>query len=209
VTEGPPELLPLFPLPDTVLFPGMPLPLHVFENRYRKMVADALVSHRSMGISLLKPGWEEDYEGRPPIYAIGCWGEISQHERLQDGRYNIILRARSRFRVREEHEGEPYRLASVEAIPDEPGDADALEGLRRSVLTTIARAAEGPRSLVLQGELPHDLLVNALSQSLGLRAVEKQSLLDCDTLEARYRRLLEILEFHILENTSGGSKAAN
>jgi len=111
--------------------------------------------------------------------------------------------------VREEHEGEPYRLASVEALSDEPGDADALDGLRRRVLTTIARAAEGPASLVLQGELPHDLLVNALSQSLGLRAVEKQSLLDCDTLEARYGRLLEILEFHILENTSGATKSAH
>jgi Lon protease-like protein len=187
----------------------MPLPLHVFEGRYRKMVADALGSHRSIGISLLKPGWEEDYEGRPPIYPIGCWGEISQHERLEDGRYNIVLRARSRFRVREEHPGEPYRLASVEVLPDAPGDADALDGLRRRVLTTIARAAEGPASLVLQGELPHDLLVNALSQSLGLRAVEKQSLLDCSTLEARYGRLLEILEFHILEKTSGGSQASH
>jgi hypothetical protein len=173
------------------------------------MVADALESHRSIGISLLKPGWEEEYEGRPPIYPIGCWGEITQHERLEDGRYNIVLRARSRFRVREEHGGEPYRLASVEEIPDPPGDADVLDGLRRSVLSTIARAADGPRSLVLQGELPHDLLVNALSQSLGLGAVEKQSLLDCDTLEDRYRRLLEILEFHILENRSGGSGAAN
>jgi Lon protease-like protein len=207
--EGPPRPLPVFPLPDTVLFPGMPLPLHVFESRYRKMVADVLGSHRSIGICLLKPGWEESYQGRPAIYSIGCWGEISQHERLEDGRYNIILRARSRFRVREEHEGEPYRLASVEAIPDEPGDADALDGLRRRVLTTIAQAADGPRSLVLQGELPHDLLVNALSQSLSLRAVEKQSLLDCDTLEARYGRLLEILEFHILENTSGASKSSH
>jgi Lon protease-like protein len=206
VTEGPPQLLPLFPLPDTVLFPGMPLPLHVFESRYRKMVADVLESHQSMGICLLKAGWEEAYEGRPPIYPVGCWGTITQHERLEDGRYNIVLRAHSRFRVREEHDGEPYRLASVEAIPDEPGDAGALDGLRRRVLTTIARAADGPRSLVLQGELPHELLVNALSQSLSLRAVEKQSLLDCDTLEARYGRLLEILEFHILENASGGSK---
>ena len=198
-------LLPLFPLPDTVLFPGMPLPLHIFETRYRKMVADALASHRSIGMSLLKPGWEEDYEGRPPIYPVGCSGTIDQHERLEDGRYNIVLRARSRFRVLEEHGGEPYRLATVETLSDPPGGEEALDRLRKQVLATIARAADGPKSLVLQGELPHELLVNALSQSLGLSPVEKQSLLDCDTLEARYERLLEILEFHVLEGPAGGS----
>jgi Lon protease-like protein len=206
VAESSPLLLPLFPLPDTVLFPGMPLPLHIFEPRYRKMVEDALATHRSIGMSLLKPGWEEDYEGRPPIYPIGCSGTITQHERLEDGRSNIVLRARSRFRVVEEHEGEPYRLATVETLQDDPGDPDALDRLRSQVLAAIARAADGPKSLVLQGELPHELLVNALSQSLGLSPVEKQSLLDCDTLEARYTRLLEILEFHVLEAaTVGGS----
>jgi len=183
----------------------MPLPLHIFEHRYRKMVEDALATHRSIGMSLLKPGWEEDYEGRPPIYSIGCSGAIAQHEHLEDGRYNIVLRAQLRFRVLEEHEGEPYRLATVETLSDDPGDEGALDRLRKQVLTTIARAAEGPKSLVLQGELPHELLVNALSQSLGLSPVEKQSLLNCDTLEARYQRLLEILEFHVLESAAGGS----
>lgn len=203
MAESAPLLLPLFPLPDTVLFPGMPLPLHVFEHRYRKMVEDSLATHRTIGMVLLKPGWEDDYEGRPPIYPVGCSGTIAQHERLDDGRHNVVLRAQSRFRVLEEHEGEPYRLASVEALADLPGDQDALARLRKDVLATIARAADGPKSLVLQGELPHELLVNALSQSLGLSPVEKQSLLDCDTLELRYRRLLEILEFHVLESSAG------
>jgi Lon protease-like protein len=185
----------------------MPLPLHVFEHRYRKMVADALATSRSIGMSLLKPGWEDDYEGRPAIYPIGCFGAIAQHERLEDGRFNVVLRAQSRFRVLEEHEGEPYRLATVETLSDEPGDEDALDRLRKQVLVTIARAADGPKNLVLQGELPHELLVNALSQSLGLRPVEKQSLLSCDTLEARYQRLLQILEFHILEGNASASDA--
>jgi len=205
MSESPPLLLPLFPLPDTVLFPGMPLPLHIFEPRYRKMVTDSLATHRTIGMTLLRPGWEEGYEGSPAIYPIGCFGSIAQHERLDDGRYNIVLRAQSRFRVLEEHEGEPYRLATVETLPDATGDAEALDGLRARVLKTIARAADGPKNLVLQGELPHDLLVNALSQSLGLRPVERQSLLDCHTLEARYGRLIEILDFHILEGTAGGS----
>ncbi len=209
MAESPSLLLPLFPLPDTVLFPGMPLPLHVFEPRYRKMVADTLMTHRTIGMTLLRPGWEEGYEGRPPIYPIGCSGAIARHERLEDGRYNIVLRAQSRFRVLEEHEGEPYRLATVETLSDGTGHAEALDSLRKRVLATIARAADGPKSLLLQGELPHDLLVNALSQSLGLRPVEKQSLLDCDTLEARYARLIEILEFHILEEAAGSSASVH
>jgi hypothetical protein len=187
----------------------MPLPLHVFEPRYRKMVEDTLGTHRTIGMTLLKPGWEDDYEGRPPVYPVGCSGVISQHERLEDGRYNVVLRAQTRFRVLEEHEGEPYRLATVEALTDERGDAAALDDLRKRLLATIARAADGPKSLVLQGELPHELLVNALSQSLGLRPVEKQSLLDCDTLESRYARLIEILEFHILEGPAPGSSAVH
>ena len=209
MTKSPTLLLPLFPLPDTVLFPGMPLPLHIFEHRYRTMVEDALRDHGSIGMTLLRPGWEEDYERSPPIYPVGCSGAIASHDRLEDGRYNIVLRGQTRFRVLGEREGAPYRVAEVETLVDEPGSATALDDLRKRVLSTIARAAQGPGSLVLQGELPHDLLVNALSQSLGLRPVEKQSLLDCDTLEARYDRLLEILEFHILEGTAGGSTAVH
>jgi len=204
-----PKPLPLFPLPDVVLFPGMPLPLHIFEPRYRKMVADALETHHTIGMTLLKPGWEADYEGRPPIYSVGCAGRIQQHEPLEQGLCNVVLRGLTRFRVLEEHPGEPYRRASVEALPDAAGDAAALEQLRRRVLAAIARATDGPTALILQGELPHEMFVNGLSQSLSLGAVEKQSLLDCDTLEARCARLLEILDFRLLERAAGRSSAVH
>jgi hypothetical protein len=181
----------------------MPLPLHIFEIRYRKMVADALEGERTIGMTLLKPGWEEDYAGRPPVYAVGCAGRIQQHERLEQGPFNIVLRGATRFRILEEHEGEPYRLAAVAPLADSAGDAAALEVLRRRILATIARATDGPTALVLQGELPHELFVNGLCQSLNLLAVEKQSLLDCDTLEARCARLLELLDFRLLERAVG------
>ena len=84
-----PPLLPLFPLPNVVLFPRMPLALHVFEPRYRAMVSDALESHRAIGMVLLKPGWEADYEGRPPVYPVGCAGLIERCEKLADGRYDV------------------------------------------------------------------------------------------------------------------------
>ena len=198
-----PSTIPLFPLPDVVLFPHMPLPLHVFEPRYRKMTADAMASHKIIGMTLLKPGWEQDYHGRPPVYPVGCAGVVEECRRLEDGRFNIRLKGVTRFRIVSEQDGEPYRLATVESLADEVGDADALESGRRRVLAAIGRAADGPSFLVAQPELPPELFVNAVCQALSLSPVEKQSLLDCDTLGRRCVRLLEILDFRLLEQTYG------
>jgi Lon protease-like protein len=198
-----PPVLPLFPLPNAVLFPQMPLPLHVFEPRYRKMVVDVLGDHKTIGMTLLRPGWEAAYHGRPPVYSSGCAGLLEQCEALEDGRFNIVLKGISRFRIVEEHGGEPYRVASVEPLTDEPGDPSALEDARRRVVHAMARAADGPAVLVMQPELPHDVFVNALCQSLALTPVERQSLLDCNAILDRYLRLLEILDFKLLQETYG------
>jgi Lon protease-like protein len=199
-----PDVIPIFPLPNVVLFPQMPLPLHVFEPRYRKMVADVLASHQTIGMTLLQPGWESDYEGRPPVYPVGCAGTIERSEPLADGRFNILLRGRTRFRLTGERAGEPYRLAEVESLADHLGDPAEVESLRGAVVAALGRSADGTVSLVLQAELPSDAFVNALAQSLDLAPVEKQSLLDCDTIAARYERLLEILDFLLLERARGG-----
>jgi Lon protease-like protein len=199
-----PEIIPLFPLPNAVLFPKMALPLHVFEPRYRKMVVDAQATHRTIGMTLLKPGWEADYQGRPAVYSPGCAGTLEQCEPLADGRFNIVLRGVARFRILQEHAGEPYRLASVEPLP-EPLDEDAgrVAEARKKVIAAIGRAADGPALLVMQPELPHDVFVNALAQSMDLTPVERQSLLDCDRVLQRYERLLEILDFKALETAYG------
>ncbi|PYQ07933.1 MAG: hypothetical protein DMF82_02640 [Acidobacteria bacterium] len=107
-----PSTIPLFPLPDVVLFPRMPLPLHIFEPRYRKMTSDVMAGHKIIGMTLLKPGWEKDYYGRPPVYPIGCAGVVEECRPLEDGRFNIRLKGVSRFRILSEQGGEPYRLAS-------------------------------------------------------------------------------------------------
>ncbi len=169
------------------------------------MVADALASHRTIGIVLLKPGYEQDYHGRPPIYPLGCSGLIVEDEPLDDGRRNILLLGQSRFRVLAEQAGEPYRLAAVEELADPSGDAASLDGLRERLLAALSRLSEGAAAVV-EGAVSHAALVNGLSQSLDLPPVEKLSLLGCDTLEARARRLLEILEFHALERASGRSR---
>jgi Lon protease-like protein len=201
-----PREIPLFPLPNAVLFPGMPLPLHVFEPRYRKMVRDALGSHRTIGMILLRPGWEPDYEGRPPIYEIGCAGVLERCDPLADGRFNILLRGVARFRVLSERAGEPYRIASIAPLADATGDPAALEPLRARLLKAVGRATDGPAVLVTQPGVPHADFVNALCQSLALEPVERQSLLDCASIAERCERLIEILEWKALEQAHGGPR---
>ena len=125
------DLLPLFPLPNVVLFPNVFLPLHIFEPRYREMVADALASDRMIGMVLLKPGWQHGYEGRPPVYPIGCSGVITHVVRLEDGRYNIVLRGVERFRILEEDRGRLYRVASVEPVAERALATEDRAALRR------------------------------------------------------------------------------
>ena len=120
-----PSEIPLFPLPEVVLFPGVRRPLQIYEPRYRDMIADALKGDRIIGTVLLRPGFETNYEGRPPIYTIGCAGVIEDYEQLPDGRYVILLRGLTTFRVVSEDQRKSYRLARVEAIPElaaQPGE---------------------------------------------------------------------------------------
>ena len=97
-----PPTIPIFPLQDVMLFPNISRPLHIFEPRYRAMVADALKGDRIIGMVLLRAGYEAEYEGRPPVYPIGCAGVITDAEELPDGRYVIVLRGLVKFRVTSE-----------------------------------------------------------------------------------------------------------
>jgi uncharacterized protein len=205
-----PPVIPLFPLPDVVLFPRMPMPLHIFEPRYRQMVADVLGGHRTIGMTLLRSGWEADYQGRPPVYAMGCAGIIDECQRLEGGRYNLVLKGVARFRVVEEREGQPYRLASVEYRGDAMGEPTSLEGSRDRLLKALQDLAEGAAVFLSRPDLSHELFANAVCQYMDLQPVEKQSLLDCDSIAARYVRLLEILEFRSLERTFlGGNQTVH
>lgn len=192
------DLLPIFPLPGVVLFPGVFLPLHVFEPRYREMVADALATDRLIGMALLRGGWESDYEGRPPVFAMGCSGLITHCEKLADGRYNIILRGLDRFRIVEEDHTRAYRRARTEQLPDlDLGDADRrLLKRQRSRLETLLSPSEqgggiDPRAASALGD---EDLINALAQYLDLEPLEKQALLEQPSVTARAAALVDLLE---------------
>src|SRR5688572_11857794 len=92
----------LFPLPSLLMFPHVVQPLHIFEPRYCAMLEDALAGDKLIAMVLLQPGWEENYEGRPPIAPVVCLGKIMAHERLPTGRHNILLRGLRRAAIRRE-----------------------------------------------------------------------------------------------------------
>jgi uncharacterized protein len=196
-----PPSIPVFPLPNVVLFPTVSLPLHIFEPRYREMVADALEGDRIIGMALLRPGWEGDYEGRPPIYGIGCAGLITHAERLPDGRYNIVLRGLEKFRIVREHAKHAYRVAEIdplmESLTDSDRDVVRSERRRLEALLVPQPAGRGADSKMPPSMADEDL-VNALAQYLELETVEKQALLERDGLLARCRSLIDLLEMKVL-----------
>jgi len=112
-------IMPLFPLPSIVFYPGTPLPLHIFEPRYRQMTFDALEGERKIGMVLLKPDWEASYFGRPKIFSIGCVGSIEKEIRHPDGKYNFTLVGLRRFRILKEMDGKPYRRAEVDLLEEQ------------------------------------------------------------------------------------------
>ena len=126
--------LPLFPLPNAVLFPGVTFPLHVFEARYRALVADVLKGNRAFAIAHLRPGFEPDYYGRPPLHSVCGAGVIEQVEQLEDGKYNLLLRGVARVRIVEELERPTeYRIARCELLQDAPGDSRTLAAFQHDL----------------------------------------------------------------------------
>lgn len=129
--------VPVFPLPHVVLLPGALLPLHVFEPRYRKMTRDALAGRRLLAVARLKPGFENNYYGRPPIHLVCGVGEIVRHELRSDGCYDILVAGLVRAAIREEHPvTRDYRLVRAQALRDSaPADPLTLSAWQRELVT--------------------------------------------------------------------------
>jgi Lon protease-like protein len=190
-----PSEIPLFPLPEVVLFPHTSRPLLIYEPRYREMVADALATNKIIGMVLLRPGFEKDYEGRPPIYGIGCAGIIDDYKKLPDGRYAILLRGLSTFRVISEDQRKPYRLAKIETTPEQLTDDDrgALSTVRERIAkllyTVLPLGVEPPDPALDDAEF-----VNVVAQALKMPEEARQDLLERTGVLARARALAARLE---------------
>lgn len=190
-----PREIPLFPLPEVSLFPGVRRPFLIFEPRYREMIADALKGDRVIGMVMLQPGYEKDYEGRPPIRDIGCAGTIEKYEQLPDGRYIILLRGLSTFRITSEDQRKPYRLARVQALPELLKDTDlgplstVRERLAQLLVTVLPLDADPPDPGLDDAEF-----VNVTAMNLPMPESFRQELLERTSVLARARALVERLE---------------
>ena len=200
-----PSQLRIFPLSEVVLFPDTLLPLHIFEPRYRKMLADSLATDRLIGMVLLK-----DPDADPPsVYGVGCAGTIVEHKPFADGRSLVVLKGTVKFRIRRELDvGEPYRVVEAQALYEGPPPMDKVRGWRDELhdcVRDLVRAASGEDETVERLFEKIDLLAmtNALSASLPLDVLEKQSLLECPTVEDREQRLADILRFKTIEAELG------
>jgi Lon protease-like protein len=142
-----PERLAIFPLPNVLLFPNMVLPLHIFEERYKRMVNDCLQGDRLLGLFLLQRGWDE--EGATPTpYDVGGMGRITRAVRYPNGSMDILLSGLARVRVLRYVQQKPYLIAEVEMWPDEPDDSEGVEALTRRMVGlferyVIAKVGEG------------------------------------------------------------------
>jgi len=192
----------LFPLPDVVLFPQVMLPLHIFEPRYRSMTAHALAGDRLIAMALLRPGWEADYEGHPPLHEVACLGEIVADQRLTDGRYNIVLRGLSRARiVAELAPVASYRSARLDLCQEDEAIAPDYEAACRKRLAAIVPGqltslgvAADEVSQLLDAGLPLGVLTDLFGFALPLSVESKQELLGELQVRRRIARLLELLQ---------------
>ncbi|EDL49568.1 LON peptidase substrate-binding domain-containing protein [Erythrobacter sp. SD-21] len=190
--------LSIFPLPGAILFPGLQLPLHIFEPRYRDLVGSALAKDRLIG--MVQPQRSSDGS---PLYAIGCLGRIGDVEALEDGRYNIVLEGEARFRIsRELDVTTSFRQVEAELIEDPEGE----------VLASVERAGfefEAKRFAAMQGysvdwdsveRLDDETLINGVAQIAPFDSAAKQALLEADTLSQRCELMIQLMQFFALRD---------
>ncbi|KQN80656.1 LON peptidase substrate-binding domain-containing protein [Sphingomonas sp. Leaf62] len=186
----------VFPLAGALLFPNMHLPLHIFEPRYRAMVSDALARDRRIGMIQPRPAGSDT--DKPPLFDIGCVGQIVDVEAQADGRYDIVLRGVSRFRVlRELDVTTPFRQVEAELLPV-VGDTTLALAERASLEIEARRFADQLGYAVdweSVGRLDDESLVNGIAQIAPFDVAAKQALLEVDALSDRAELIVQLMQF--------------
>lgn len=196
--------LSIFPLPGAILFPGLALPLHIFEPRYRALASDALARDRR--IAMIQP--QRSGEGAP-LFAVGCIGKIGEVEALEDGRYNLVLEGETRFRlVRELDVTTPFRQVEGELIADD-GEA-VLAHIERAAFEQEARAFADAQGYSVDWDsverLDDQTLINGVSQIAPFDFAAKQALLEAATLSERCELLIQLMQFFALRDDDDGGR---
>lgn len=194
--------LSIFPLPGAILFPGLHLPLHIFEPRYRALVGEALARDRR--IAMIQP---QSAAPDAPLFGVGCVGKIEEVEALDDGRYNIVLAGEARFRLRRELDvSTAFRQVEADLLDD---DADAvLSSIERAGFEQEARDFADMQGYSVDWDsvarLDDRTLIDGVSQIAPFDLAAKQALLECDTLQDRCELLIQLMQFFGLSDPDEG-----
>jgi len=196
--------VPIFPLAGAILFPRSQLPLHIFEDRYREMVRDALDGAGTIG--MIQPLSLDPVN--PPLYAVGCVGEIVGVEELEDGRYNIVLNGSSRFRlIAERALDTAYRNAEIDVAAFDDREPPPLPLALRSAVEQEARRLGDVLGLAVDwsavGRLDDEMLVNAIAQVAPFDVGAKQALLEAESLDERADLLVQLMQFQRMATSAG------
>lgn len=190
--------LPLFPLP-IVLFPGVPLPLHIFEPRYRQMLNDIQSNNNLFGLSYFDASSSD--KDLPPVGHIGCVAEVSETQPLPDGRSNILTLGVIRYRIEEYVErGDPYLVARISFFEDETEDDEVLRDSSHEVADTFTRIARAVRTINDERANLPDIsdtdpqrLSFLVAAAMEIETEVKQELLELRLTSERLRRLRDML----------------
>jgi Lon protease-like protein len=195
----------LFPLPNLVLFPNVVQALHIFENRYCQMLAEAMKTDRLITMALLREGWQHDYQASPAIAPVVCIGKIVSHAETPDGTFNILLVGTKRARIlREIPTDNLFRTAEVEiledVLPDEAVELALREELMQAVHVCFAEGDSGFKNIELAAsEIPLGSLIDLISYGFPFPIEVKQKLLEEVRVEERCKILLQELSKHRIE----------
>jgi len=206
----PPTLaVPIFPLPDVTLFPRTMLPLHIFEARYRAMVADALARDRRICMVRLRPGYEAAYGGKPEVYGVGGLGEIVSCERLATGRFDLVLRGEARVRLLQERPSDTlYRLvvaARIEDVAPAVDVAPLVDRIRascRALLSVLGRPADFLDAAFAESQSP-SAIADRIASGVLPGADVRQELLETPEIDLRLGRLALALDALVEELRKG------
>jgi Lon protease-like protein len=184
----------IFPLPGAILYPGLHLPLHIFEPRYRAMVTDSLARDRRIGMIQPQRGGEG-----APLYSIGCLGKIGEVEALDDGRFNIVLEGEARFRVlRELDVTTPFRQIEGELLSE--NEDDVLAAIERAGFEREARRFAEAQGYRVDWESVSKLddvsLINGVSQIAPFDPASKQALLEANGISERCEMMIQLMQFY-------------
>jgi len=190
--------LPLFPLP-VVLFPGVPLPLHIFEPRYRQMLSDIQLAKNLFGLAYFDPSSAESEV--PPAGHIGCVAEVTEVQTFPDGRSNILTLGVIRYRMESYVErGDPYLVARVSYFEDDEEDEQILAAPSREVAETFTRIAQAVRTINDERATLPDIsdtepqrLSFLVAAAMEIDAEVKQELLELRSTSERLERLRAML----------------